>query len=332
MPHRPGSAARLRALGFAAVLLVGLAACSGADGTSSQDSGAAEQAPEGAAVDQDSAVEPAAGEPDVSGGGDDAAIGQGGEALPPAPPARPGDRVIKEGTVRVEVAAGGFDQAFQQVVAEARRLGGDVVASTTSAEGDDGTFGSLTVRVPVSAFEDLLVGVARIGEVQGRDIRAQDVSVEFVDLESRLRHLQAQERFYLGLLEDAQTVGDAIAVQQQLDGVQGQVEQVRGRLSMLEERTSYSRLTVELAEPGASGTALQPLNERRDLLRWWEAGLDAFVTMLGALMVAVLFALPLLVVAVPAMVALRALRRRRGPRPADVVPGGSEREPERVDV
>ena len=108
MPHRPGSAARLRALGFAAVLLVGLAACSGADGTSSQDSGAAEQAPEGAAVDQDSAVEPAAGEPDVSGGGDDAAIGQGGEALPPAPPARPGDRVIKEGTVRVEVAAGGY--------------------------------------------------------------------------------------------------------------------------------------------------------------------------------------------------------------------------------
>src|SRR5665811_2017172 len=129
MPHRPGSAARLRALGFAAVLLVGLAACSGADGTSSQDSGAAEQAPEGAAVDQDSAVEPAAGEADASGGGD--------------------------------------DQAFQQVVAEARRLGGDVVASTTSAEGDDGTFGSLTVRVPVSAFEDLLVGVARIGEVQG---------------------------------------------------------------------------------------------------------------------------------------------------------------------
>ena len=334
----------LRAMALATLLLVAVAACSGGDATSSGTADTAGDAAGGDAAGEDAAGGDAAASAgaaveagaEVPAGGEAASLADADPdavanvaALPPAPAARPGDRIIKEGTVRIEVAAGGFDRAFQQVVAEARRLGGDVVASTTSAEGEDGSFGSLTVRVPVTAFEDLLVGMAGIGDVRGRDIRAQDVSTEFVDLESRLGHLQAQERFYLGLLDDAQVVGDAIAVQQHLAGVQAQIEQIRGRLAMLEERTTFSRLIVELSEPGAPAAEVVATGERRDLLRWWEAGLDAFVTMLGALLVAVLFALPLLAVAVPVVIALWALRRRRN---AAAPPASETVEREHVEV
>ncbi|MDP8970573.1 MAG: DUF4349 domain-containing protein [Actinomycetota bacterium] len=236
------------------------------------------------------------------------------QALPPLPdppPAVPGERIVKEGSVSLEVAEGGFDQAFVAVIATARRHGGTVVATTTTNDDDRGTAGSVTVRVPVERYEDLLAEVSSdIGEVRSRDITSQDVSAEYVDLQSRLRHLQAQERFYLGLLERAQSVADAIAVQQQLDSVESGIEQIKGRLQYLDERTAFSTLTVELFEPGATLPRRQADPTRPTLAAWWASGRDAFVNAVGVLLVAALFAAPLLVPAGVAVGVWRLLRRR----------------------
>jgi hypothetical protein len=232
-------------------------------------------------------------------------------ALPVTTPAQPGDRIIKEGTVSVEVDVGEFDRAYAAVIDAAARHGGTVVSSTTRTGEDDRTSGSITVRVPVEAYEQLLVSVGDIGTVRARQITAQDVTTEFVDLRSRLRHLQAQERFFLELMDDAQVVGDAIAVNQHLQQVQQQMEQVQGRLQYLEVRTSYSTLTVELLEPGTEVARVVPLaGTRPSLSLYWERALDAFVNMVGALLVAGLFVAPLLIPAGVALLAWRALRRR----------------------
>ena len=304
---------------FAATLLMFvLAACSGgADMAGSSEAGedTSAMATQAAAL-QESAeyrdtVEGVGG---VSAGGGGAAVGgddapqaadEDGEVgaaqppLPEAPPLRTGDRVIKEGTITIEVEREGFDVAYTRVIAAARRYQGDVVGSTTRTGDNGDTFGSVTVRVPVRSFEDLVVGVGEIGTIRNRDIDSQDVTAEFTDLESRLRHLRAQEEFYLGLLERARGVRDAIAVQQQLDSIQSQLEQIQGRLNVLDDRTSFSTLTVELFEPGA-GSAIAAEDEpeaRPTIARYWDTARDAFVNVIGAMLVAVLFALPLLIVA-----------------------------------
>lgn len=78
-----------------------------------------------------------------------------------------------------------------------RRTGIPDVSSTTTTSDGGGASGSPTVRVLVEQFEDLLVG--GIGEVRSRDHRPGP-STEFVDLQSRQRNLEAQERFSLGCL------------------------------------------------------------------------------------------------------------------------------------
>jgi hypothetical protein len=250
-----------------------------------------------------------------------------GEPLPDSPPVDTGDRIIKEGTISIEVETDTFDQSFSRVIAAARRYGGDVVGSSTSTNDDGDTFGSVTVRVPVDNFEDLVVGVGDVGEVRDRDISSQDVSAEYTDLESRLRHLRAQERFYLQLLERAESVNDAIAVQQQLDGIQSQIEQIQGRLNLLEDKTSFSTLTVELYEPG-TGSALATQDDpeaRPSLARYWDTARDAFVNVIGALLVGVLFALPLLIIAGALLVGWRFLRPAPMRRPTHA-PAERERE------
>jgi hypothetical protein len=319
---------------FAMVLLTGLvlAACTAADeatldvGDDPAAVGAVAEAPDseeslgapGLSGGHDVADDAAA--PDAAGlvpGDLDASPQRAGEDVPPLPdpaPASAGDRIIKDGTVTIEVAEGGFDTAFGRVIDAASRVGGTVIASQTRTDDDGVTSGSVTVRVPVGAFEDLLVSVGRIGAVRQRDITAQDVTTEYVDLESRLRHLQAQERFYLGLLDRAQAVGDAIAVQQQLSGIQQQIEQVKGRIQYLDARTTFSTLTVELFEPGAPIIEVRggPA-ERPTLAAYWERARDAFVNMVGALLVAVMFVAPVLVPVAAGFAVWRGVRRPPAP-------------------
>ena len=316
------------------VLLVLLAACSGGAGQeAAAPADVAADGREGASVSLggDGVVAAQAGG-DTSAP-DDTAIEPPVEELPEAPGLPPGERMIKEGTVSVEVGEGRFDQAFRAVIDAAQSFGGDAVASSTRTAENGDTFGSVTVRVPVDNFEELLVGLGDIGTVRNRDVGSQDVSAEFTDLESRLRHLEAQERFYLGLFEKADTVQDAITVQQQLDGIQAQIEKAQGRLNFLDDRTSFSTLTVELFEPGAGGPLVDDPEptDRPSLARYWDTARDAFVNVVGAMLVAALFLAPLLAPLLVVGALWLARRRSRPGRAAPLPDTTEEREPVPAD-
>lgn len=302
----------LLALSVVALLLVG---CSSAD-LAHDESAPGDSASGEAEVERESADGGDADTPGLGGSraGDHTDEATGQPSVPPASTAgaTSGDRLIKEGTMTIEVPVDGFEQGFDRAVSAARALGGSVVASTSSSTEDGGTAGSVTIRVPVDRYEDLLVGVGAVGEVLRRDITTKDVTAEFTDIESRLRHARAQERFYLALLEEAEGVSDAIAVQQQLDGIQSTIEQLQGRLNLLEDQTSFSTLTVELVEPGTS-PVLASTDPRPHLGAYVDTAQDAFVTVVGSILVLLVALTPVLVPAAALGLLWRAMRR---PRPA----------------
>jgi len=281
---------------------------------------------------------------DAAGGGkaeDAAVVAQAPGAQPLPPPVATNERVIREGTISLAVEAGGFDQAYARVVTAARQEGGTVVSSTTTARDGGAASGTVTVRVPAERYEDLLLGIAAVGEVVSREITAQDVSAEFVDLQSRQRNLEAQERFYLELLERAEAIPDAIALRQQLDGIAASLEQVRGRIAFLDDRTAFSTLTVELAEPDAVVAPVEPADPAQEprLTRAWRSAQDAFLSVVAAILVTASFLLPILALAGAAWLAWRALRPRHpapAPPPATAAPpaatppGDEDREPQPV--
>ena len=351
---------RMRAA-VAVLMVVFLAGCAGADGAddargeasaSRDDSGgytkaAVPQAASpprpasggGSADSDDSTADQSLSGVTVSSAGDSQAPAStaDGDQAPAAqvpdvdtPPMTTGERIIKEGTITVEVKAGEFDVAFQQAISAATRFGGDVIASSSRTDDEGNTSGSVTLRVPVEDFEELMTGVGEIGTIVKRDVGSTDVTAEFTDLESRLRHLQAQERFYLGLLDRAEDVRDAIAVQQQVDGIQGEIEKIQGRLNVLEDRTTYSTLTLQLFEPGLGATITEEEPETRPTLaRYWDVARDAFVNVVGALMVGALFIAPLLVLLMVGLLFWMAMRRR----PAQATPpppAAAERDEEPV--
>ena len=276
-----------------------LSACSAGD-TSTEAVDAPAAAPEMSVEDAGAGAVGMAGEQEAAdaddgsaAGADEAAAREAGDASGAAAQAlatSAQDRIVREGTVRLEVDRDGFDRGFDRVVAAAARLGGTVLSSDATSDDEGLTSGSVTVRVPADRYDALLTAVSEIGEVRERAITSQDVSAEFVDLEARLRHNEAQERFYLSLLERAESVEDAIAVQQRVTDIQQTIEQIKGRLSFLEERTDFSRLTVEIFETGSAYR--QAGGGHPTFAHYWTTARDALVTVLGGALVVATVALP----------------------------------------
>ncbi len=168
------------------------------------------------------------------------------------------DRVIKTGSITLRVGKGRFYQTYDKVMAAARAHGGQIAASNSYTGAGDIVSGNITIRVPSENFEEALSKLRKIGNVTAIDISSADVSGEYIDLESRLRHWRAQERVMLVLMDKTDTITDSITIQQQLSQIQMEIEQITGRLEYLKDHTTYSTLTVNISEPGAAPAPVAP--------------------------------------------------------------------------
>ena len=159
-----------------------------------------------------------------------------------------GPSVIKTADLDLEVEHDGFQDSFQAVVNIAQAKGGFVLSSQTS--GDESRSGSITVRIPQENFESALSQINELGDVTDKKVSGEDVSQEFIDLDARLRNLTAQEAVMLDLMEQANTIQGTIRVQNQLTGIQLEIERIRGRLRFLQDQTALSTITVDMTESG----------------------------------------------------------------------------------
>jgi len=152
-------------------------------------------------------------------------------------------QIIKTGEVTVEVD--NVAASLGRVRALANELGGYVGGSQAGTLEDSA---SLTLRIPADRFEDALTRLHELGgKVLSESTREEDVTSQIVDLDARIKNLQASERQYRALVERAAAVDDILAVQTRLDAVRGEIEQLSAQLEQLSGQAGLSTLTVTLS-------------------------------------------------------------------------------------
>jgi len=145
-------------------------------------------------------------------------------------------------------------QKFEEIGAIAVSSGGLVFSSSYGNDGEHQT-ASATIRVPSDLYQDVLVRLRDLGVVKNEDSDGTDVTGEFTDLHSRLTNLQASEREYLKLLARAGTIEEILIVQDRINNERAQIEQVQGRINLLENQTDLATITVHLTPPVPRKTA-----------------------------------------------------------------------------
>ena len=221
-----------------------------------------------------------------------------------------GNRIVRTATVDLEVGKDRLNETINRATDVVTRARGIYVGSSTSVPDDGPASGQVTFRVPVDAYEPVLRELKGLGTYRGEQSSTEDVTNQHIDLNGQLAAWRAQERVYLRLLDRARSVADVIAVQNQLQQVQSNIERLQGQVDHLEDQSSFSTIMLQLGEPGAAGRAAKPAGR---LARAWATAVNGLGVMAAAVLVGVVWLIPVLVLGGLVVLGLRAVRR---PRPA----------------
>ncbi len=107
----------------------------------------------------------------------------------------------------------------------------------------------IVLRIPTENFYSAINDLRKLGELEDENVRAIDVTEEYIDLVARLNNSKNVEKRLLALLDKAVTVEEILKVEAQLKMVREEIERLTARLRYLENRIEYSTITVEFAEP-----------------------------------------------------------------------------------
>ena len=108
---------------------------------------------------------------------------------------------------------------------------------------------SVTMRVPSDQLDRAVSQISSLGELISFSTTSRDVTEQFVDLNARLKNLQAVLEQYKEIMKSAKTTTDIITIQQRIDAVQEQIEVITAQLKRLQTQTSLATITVSLIEP-----------------------------------------------------------------------------------
>ncbi|MHB1855528.1 MAG: DUF4349 domain-containing protein, partial [Acidimicrobiales bacterium] len=185
-----------------------------------------------------------------------------------------------------------IDDAVTRLGDLAQADGGFVSHSSTQS-GDGAPSANLTLRIPDAQYPAAIDSIRGLGKVTSMTSSGDDVTSQYVDLQSQITALQGSQRQYLTILTKASSIGDILAVQAQLDSVDSQLQQLQGQENVLADQTTYATVSVSVMAAGAPARP-QPQPEAGLALAWhravtgFGAGVDVLVAAAGPLLFALL--------------------------------------------
>lgn len=170
--------------------------------------------------------------------------------------------------------------AQEKITQKVKKYNGYIVESTVYQESESNSYGKMVVRVPEEHFETFLVEAeSEVTKVIEHNVTGEDVTEQYVDLESRLKSKRAVEARLLVFMEKAEKTEDLLKISDDLAKVQEEVEIIVGKMKFLENQTSLSTIEMTLYE----NKIVVPSIENDDL-NTWEKIKKQFVTSINFLL------------------------------------------------
>jgi hypothetical protein len=179
-------------------------------------------------------------------------------------------------------------QAISQMAAS---MGGFVVSmnmdQTTLQNGQTAPEGSISIRIPSGKLDDALKQIkADAIDVRNENQTGQDVTQQYVDLQSQLDALQAAETQLTAIMQNATKTQDVLDVFNQLESYRQQINVIKGQMQYYQQASTYSLINVTLiAEQTVQPIEIggwKPEGVARDaiqsLIRFWQGFVNFLIS------------------------------------------------------
>lgn len=238
------------------LLIVAAVGCGGASDTSSAETAeyAVPQAVGGKALSKSANLNVAEDADNMS----EAAVeGEAGGGEAPSENAEPVTDTSRKliTTMRIGAETENFDDAISTIEAKVGELGGYIESSdvyngsnSNKNHSSSNRRASFVIRIPADNLGGFVDSLSDAYNITNKTTSVEDVTLQYVDIESKKKALLTEEESLLSILESAETVEDIITVQDRLSQVRYELENMESQLRAYDNQVDYSTVYLDLDE------------------------------------------------------------------------------------
>ena len=153
--------------------------------------------------------------------------------------------------VYMDVETKEFDNLLDKIYGEVEASGGYIESSSVSGNsyGYEGNrYANFTVRVPSEKSDGFTEFVSNNSTVTNKEITTDDVTLSYVDMESRVSALETEKEALEKLLADAEVLEDIIKIQDRLTDVIYEIESYKSQLRTYDNLIDYTTISIYVRE------------------------------------------------------------------------------------
>ena len=155
-------------------------------------------------------------------------------------------------TITMEAETEDLTTLTDEITARVSALGGYVEAKNlrngSSYSGYVRHTLSMTVRIPADQADAFVATVSEHSNIVSSTESVDDVTLKYVDTESHVKALEAEQASLLSLLEKADNLKDIITLQERLTSVRYELERYASQLRTMDNQVTYATIRLSITE------------------------------------------------------------------------------------
>ncbi|MCG2610418.1 DUF4349 domain-containing protein [Flavobacterium sp. SM15] len=162
-------------------------------------------------------------------------------------------KIIRTATLRFETPD--LNASFYSIQKEILKHKA-TIQNDDSGKNYESAYRNITVRIPSASFEVFIAAISQgVKHFDRKEISAQDVTEEYIDVQARLNAKRVLEKRYFELLNKATKVSEMLEIEKELSAIREEIEAKEGRLKYLQNQVSLSTVHLEMYtnNPSESG-------------------------------------------------------------------------------
>ncbi|HEX8813395.1 MAG TPA: DUF4349 domain-containing protein [Terracidiphilus sp.] len=207
-------------------------------------------------------------------------------------PAKPPDSAPVSGPMIIRTAAltlttKDFDKARASLDDVLRRHHGYLGDLNVSTPVGSGRTLTATLRIPADQLDAVLADLKKLGRPESESQGGQDVTAQYVDLQARLSNERNAEVRLTNILEHRTgTLGDVLAVENEVSRVRGEIERMEAERKTLSNQVNFATINTTVNEDYQAQLQVVPTST---LGRIHNAAVDGYRSMVEGVIGSVLF-------------------------------------------
>jgi hypothetical protein len=160
------------------------------------------------------------------------------------------DKIIRTFFMTVETQE--FDTLISKLDQEINRLGGYVENSQISGKRyyymNEARYGKIVARIPKDQVNEFVNVVDDNSNVVNKQESSENVTLKYVDMESRKKSLEIEQERLFALLEKTDTLESIIALESRLSDIRYELQNYESQLRTYDNQVDYSTVTLTIQE------------------------------------------------------------------------------------